>query len=699
MRGHKGNFPNSLLIQSFLLFLIFFVVALVTLPHYGINWDTINHLPRGQIFLHYFLTGKKDFLDLPKFKRYWQKEDTLFFSPDIPKNEIPRTSMYQYANVDFDYFLNEGAGHPPLSDIISTSFNLILFQKLGLINDIDSYRVHGVLIAAALVGLVYYWASSVGGKLAGFISAISLSLYPLFWSESHFNTEKDIPETVYWSFFVFSVWKAATKKSIKWMLVSGIFFGLALGTKFNILFSVFVILPWLIVYLFGMVPKKKIKLKKQIADNSKVILASVLALFIGLIMFFGTWPYLWPDPIGRIIKIFTFYKAVGLTKNVDPRFVGPLGINTYPLQWIIYTTPLVILILATIGFLDSVKQIKIEQRKTTFLFLLWFFVPIARVSWPGANIYGGVRQIMEYIPAMAILSGLGARYLYDFLKLKSLKIIFVCSLVVGFSLLTCRLYKIHPNENAYFNVLIGGLEGAKERDIPFWGNTFGAAYRKGVTWINENAEKDAKVTTARELLPNIPTIWFRRDITFRNEYRSAYLKEGEYTIALTYYHSENSSYFDRYLDQALIPVYEAKVDGIPVMKVWKNDKEHTIEKFLNESKISNYKIEKTDLGLRFDFRKVTPLSRIEADISSVSCNKNLKFSYVQISKDGEKWTRLPGTMPNEDWSVPRIGIQPEDDHITIPFVADEARFLDLVVEPSDSCLLNLKNTKVYIFEN
>ncbi|MBI3397442.1 hypothetical protein HY045_03120, partial [Candidatus Woesebacteria bacterium] len=72
-------FSNNKIIAG-ILALIFFLVGLFTLPHYGINWDTINHLPRGQVYLHYFLTGKRDFSDLTPYKSYWQNPRDL--SPD-----------------------------------------------------------------------------------------------------------------------------------------------------------------------------------------------------------------------------------------------------------------------------------------------------------------------------------------------------------------------------------------------------------------------------------------------------------------------------------------------------------------------------------------------------------------------------------------------------------------------------------------
>ena len=206
---------------------LFFLIALITLPKYGINWDTINHLPRGQAYLHYFLTGKEDYSDLQEFfngwqregQWYWQDPDRLGIDVDIGKKNVPTRSMYQQNATPYQYFIdNDGPGHPPLSDILSAVSNRLFFGRLKLINDIDAYRIYGILLAACLVGLVYKWASLVYGKIAGLIATLSLVTYPLFWAESHFNTEKDIPQTVFWSFMFYTIWRGIVEKKRKWVV-------------------------------------------------------------------------------------------------------------------------------------------------------------------------------------------------------------------------------------------------------------------------------------------------------------------------------------------------------------------------------------------------------------------------------------------------------------------------------------------------
>lgn len=683
--------------------LCFLLAGVLTLPHYGINWDTINHLPRGQAYLHFFLTGKKDFSDLPPWKLYWQKPESLLTDSDIPREEIPRRSYYQNDATTFIWFMeHDGKGHPPLSDIFSSVFNLILFQKLGLINDIDSYRVYGIFLAALLVGLVFWWTSRVYGRFAGLIASLSLALYPLFWSESHFNTEKDIPETVFWAFLLFSIWKGFINSNWRWVLLAGVFFGFALGTKFNVVFSIFVILPWV---LFFFLQQKK-PLASYLLHNKGVVFTSLLAPLIGVLIFVGSWPYLWADPVARIGDVLRFYREIGLTQNIDGRFSWVLGISTYPAQWILYTTPIAITIFALIGFIRAFFNIPKEKHATSLLLVLWFLLPIVRVTWPGTTAYGGIRQIMEYIPALSILAGIGALTLRDRISsyLPTLRALIrarnttVSSLLIlaSFLPLTIRLFQIHPNENVYFNFLISGLKGAKERDFPAWGNSFGAVYRQGVIWINNHAEKNANVVFAYELHPNIPRLFFRTDLNVYNTNRSGYLRNGEYAIALISQGTERRSYYDMYLEEFISPVYQVVVDEVPILKVWKNDESHLKRPWAEElSQEASIKKGEIDGELIFDLGIYQRLSRLEIDYNDKDCAP-LKSGWVNISRDGDDWDVLPGRLP-QSWRISFLGEQPKDGRFIEPFVGQEARFIRLHLMPTNTCLLRVKDFKIYHF--
>lgn len=683
---------------------IFFIVGLFTLPHYGVNWDTINHLPRGQAYLHFFLTGKTDYSDLSKYsfdkpagKWFWQRGDSLAINSDLT---LPlRRSLYQDDATTFSWFLDhDGSGHPPLSDILSAVFNQVLFSALGVVNDIDSYRVYGIFLAAILIAVMYKWVEFSYGTFSAFIAAISLAIYPLFWSESHFNNEKDIPETVFIGILLFAIWMGVTRKSWKWLLVSGVFFGLALGTKFNVLFSPLIFMPWIVVYLIFCLKdmKQKLNITSFLKDNKKPLISAILAPLLGLVIFIASWPYLWQDVIGGLIKVIAFYRNIGITLDRNPDFLGPLGINTYPLLWIIYTTPPIILGLSLLGIIAALIRLKKEKDKTSLLFFLWLLVPVIRVSLPGATIYGGVRQVMEYIPALAVFSGLGALVLAQLLiKLRVKKLVVFILITTLFLPTVIKLISIHPNENVYFNFLIGGLKGAKEKNIPSWGNTFGAAYRQGVNWINENAEEGAKVVFTYELLPNVPRTLWRGDLDVQNSYRSGYLRNGEYAITLYYYGTENRSFYDMYLEKFIKPVYQVEVDGVAILKVWKNDQEH-LKSSVAEEIEKQAVIKKTEYGLMVELPEERQLSRLLVNYKQDNC-KPLLSGFVQISKDGQKWQTLPGVLP-VSWRISALKEQPRDGKFIEPFVGQSAKFINLNLNPANTCLTQIEEYQLFYFK-
>ncbi len=680
--------------------LLFFVVAVITLPDYGINWDTINHLPRGQAYLHYFLTGNKDYNDLPEWSIYWQNPQSLSINANLPSDEVKGRSFYESVGMPFTWMIqheggSSGGGHPPLSDILSSVFNVVLFQNLGIINDIDSYRVYSILLASLLVGLIYKWVASKYGKLPALISALSLALYPLFWAESHFNNEKDIPETVFISFMIFFFWQGIVQEKWKKVLISGLFFGLALGTKFNVLFVPFIILPWLTIYWWGKKQEWEKGFGRWFLSKRSLFFSSVAALAIGSAIFIFSWPYLWTNTISRVAKVVGFYKEIGLTANINQNYVGPFKINTYPIQWIAYTTPPIILILTLIGIISIPKLIRKDNEKLSLLILLWLAIPILRVTAPGTTIYGGIRQIMEYIPPLAILSGIGTATILGLLKKRLYRFIAIGLIVLGFSFNIYRLISIHPNENVYFNFLIGGLKGAKERNIPSWGNTFGAAYREGIIWINKNAEPGSSVVMAHGLMPNIPKIWLRSDLNFTNSLRSGYLRQGEYAISLTSEGTDDSSYYDTYLSKFMKPVYEVKVDGVDILEVWKNDNTHLISPW-NEENLSGVKMTRDNNGLTFDLGQVERVSRLEIDYQESSCQP-LSSGYVRYSVNGKDWGENEGKLP-QSWRIATLGQQPKDGKFLEPFVGQEIRYIKLGLSPQDACLNNVVDYKVFAFK-
>lgn len=547
-------------ILSLIFSLIFLITGLITIPDYGINWDEPAHYLRGQSLLRFFLTGKKDYSDFPKIATHygpnWSEpiEGTL-----LPDDSTFRRSIYQFdRNGDqftFPYWERQIGSHPPLNGLLASATNYVLYQKLGIVGDIESYHVFIVAASALLVFLVVSMTTEWYGMFSGVVAGLSLMLYPIFFGESHVNI-KDPVETAFYASAIYGFYKIVTTKKIVWGLLASISVAVALGTKFNIVFAPLTLVAWFVCYLFD---KKK---KWHIIFSRSLWMAAGSALLLSFLLLWLIWPSLWGKPIQGFLQVLNFYRDIGYGTTYQPSsYITLFGFNMYPSLAVIFATPLVILFLSLVGILYTIGFGWKEKNKTSFLVLFWFLVPIARVSLPHTSIYAGVRQIMEYIPAMAILTGIGAKVIAD--RYKKLKL----TIFLLFIPILVKLVSMHPYENVYFNPLIGGLKGAASRNFPDWGVTLGTVYRQGVEWLNKNAEPNARLTLVKGLNANIPRHELRQDILLLPNT----ILPGEYIMeVIDYYWVRDVSPDTRAYLETLHPVYEVRVENVPILKIWKS---------------------------------------------------------------------------------------------------------------------------------
>lgn len=655
---------NSGVFFAFIVSALFFLISLFTLSDYGISWDEPIHFMRGQGYLHYFLTGEIQYENLKGNRSYYQNDQ-----------------------LTAKYFFESDSGHPPLNGILASFTNLIFYQNMGILGDVESHHLFNILIASFLIFIVVLFSFEVLGFFPALISGLALVLYPLFFGESRFNV-KDPAEAAFFGLTIYAFWKAVNDWSWRWVIITAVAFGLGFSTKFNILFLPFILIPWAVFKIFYLD-------KGKTYFNRGVILALLISPVIILFIFIGSWPYLWANPLGNFLEIFAYYKQIGTGFNYQTiQYYLPFGFNSYPILWIVYTTPPYILFLSFIGSLAAILNFK-KKDGAFILWLLWLLMPIIRVTLPSSSIYGGVRQIMEYIPAMALLSGLGAFLIRKYLIKKFPKVnknLLVIIFLVGFFQISLVLIKLHPNENVYFNSFAGGLAGAKEKNIPSWGNSFGNAYHQAINWLNQNAAPNSRVALIQGTSVNLYKDNLRKDIIFNNLSWSGSLRKGEYLLELTHQSPVKAyPYAWDYVENVLDPVYEVKVDGVAIAKVWKNDIEHSKMRFQkNESKLSpEIIIQDSELILRF--KEVNTLTKITIKYTGGSCDK--PTGTVSASADEVSFYTMPDIFPNE--FVTETDKMP--DTIYYYFPVTEAKIIKFSDKSLNSCLFNKPSVEVIGF--
>ena len=688
---------------------IFLAVGIATLSHYGINWDEPFHFAKGHAALHYMLTRNKDFLDLPAyspkpkgssdFMDQFGAESKIYL--DAPKSrEDPtsnaRRSYYQSDVWTYEYLTaNKIVGHPEVNDLLAALTNFVFYQKLGVMGDIESHHLFELIASFLIILSVALLVNYHFGVGPSIVAAFTLSTYPIFFAESHFNV-KDPPLAAFFGLTIITFYFGMVKRNWKLIFLSSAFFALAFGTKFNAFFVAPIVILWLIFYLF--IERRRKKLPRLLINRGLIIALFLFPLFSG-VLFFVLSPTFWPDAIGRLVTIIDYYRQIGA--GTPPELSSYLikGWNTYPFVWFIVATPVPILVLTLIGILVSLYTLVKKADHFSLLVLLWFFTPFLRVTIPNTNIYGGIRQIVEFAPAMAILTGVGADALF---RLKNYSRFLKLAVVASLVFVLWEVFSIHPNENVYFNQLIGGLSGAREKDIPYWGNSYGNVYLQGVKWLNVNAEENAKLALPINTSYHIPRTKLRPDIDFSNAYLSGDTHEGEYVME-HYFDWDPQSWFRyAYYETYLEPIYEVKVDGVALLKIWKNSPEYLREGYDKESlyRPKRTSVDMVEVASNVKYKKITIdlgqevfVTKLTLQHSSVDCEKQpTGFGYVALSDDGEVWKKEP-----EDITIPQARLNKDeydDDTFTFLFAAKPARYVLVDTQMENSCYLKYPSAQV-----
>lgn len=156
-------------------------------------------------------------------------------------------------------------------------------------------------------------------------------------------------------------------------------------------------------------------------------------------------------------------------------------------------TPLAIVLAALAGMIYAIRVVRQDRIPLYFLvhFLTW---PILRMLPTPAH--DGVRLLLPAFFFMAGLAGWGTVWVADGLARRlSVRLVWTRSVLAGLVLLTSawQLVKVHPFELSYYNELIGGPKGAREKgfELAYWYDAFNPS---AIAAINELLPPGAAVS-------------------------------------------------------------------------------------------------------------------------------------------------------------------------------------------------------------
>jgi hypothetical protein len=232
-------------------------------------------------------------------------------------------------------------------------------------------------------------------------------------------------------------------------------------------------------------------------------LPALAFVVLGGLTLLAVWPYLWDDPLRRLYTVWRYFASAGAEFPVF--FEGQMYVAGETLPWryvvthLVLTTPPAVLALAGVGVVKAAVETWRGENTASALWLIWLGATLLRVSLPGMVVYNGLRQVMELLPAICLMAGLGAQWIWAALQRTVLgrlngkpaaNWIGIAALALLFAPQVATLARLHPYEGAYFSMLAGGERGASENyTLEYWGQS----YKDGGEWLNAHAGEDAWV--------------------------------------------------------------------------------------------------------------------------------------------------------------------------------------------------------------
>ena len=259
---------------------------------------------------------------------------------------------------------------------------------------------------------------------------------------------------------------------------------------------------------------------------------------IAIITMYLTWPYLWPDPVGRFfetVKVMaqhpwpgsvlfngTTYPANDLPASYMPVF---LAIQLTEPVWVLFAIGLAV---AIYGFLKKQSQ----SQELLALTAVWFFLPLFTFIALRPTMYDNFRQSFFIVPPIFFMTGLAFEQIRRPLLQGAL-----IALVVLPGLLAS--VKLHPYEYIYYNQFVGGVKGVDQRfELEYWGTS----YREAADELNQIAPADANVWVDGP--SHLLETFVRPDLHLYSAYEADRADHYDLVVTLARYNLEKTSFPD-----------------------------------------------------------------------------------------------------------------------------------------------------------
>jgi len=271
-------------------------------------------------------------------------------------------------------------------------------------------------------------------------------------------------------------------------------------------------------------------------SGRKAWLTVAIYALIAIMAMYLTWPYLWPDPIGRFIETVHImaqhpwpgtvlfngltYRANGLPASYMPVL---LAIQLTEPVWVLFVIGL------AVAVYGSGKR-RIESRELLALTLVWFFLPLITFMIVRPTMYDNFRQSFFILPPVFLMTGLA----FEQIRKPRLQSALIALVVLPGLIASLKL---HPYEYIYYNQFVGGVNNAVHNfELDYWGTS----YREAAQELNRIAPSNANVWVDGPA--HILETYARPDFHLYSAYEAERAAHYDAVVTLARYDQEQTSF-------------------------------------------------------------------------------------------------------------------------------------------------------------